>query len=101
MPRLTYLTLWDHGVVPVTQRRVLQTQLGLPVPLVEELLDAPGGPLVVHLPPLGRVTHVARVEEKAQYLGLVKAESIWKGVLHGRSRIPKFGDMKQLARDPV
>ncbi len=40
---LTYLRLRHHGVVPVAQRGVLQPQVGLPVALLEELLDASAG----------------------------------------------------------
>lgn len=68
------MRLWHHGVVSVTEGRVLEPEFRLAIALVEELLDAPGGPLVVELPPLGRVGHITRVEQQTQDLGLVKTE---------------------------
>ena len=69
----TDLRLGYHGVVPVAERRVLEPELRLAVSLLEELFDAPGRPLVVDVPALGGVRHVARVEQQAQDLGLVEA----------------------------
>ena len=69
----TDLRLWHHGVVPVAERRELEPHLGLAVALHEELLDAARRPLVVHLPRLGRVRHVGRVQQQAQRPGLVEA----------------------------
>ena len=58
--------------MPVTERGVLEAELRLAVALVEELLDAAGGPLVVQVPALGRVGHITGVEEEAQNLRLVE-----------------------------
>jgi hypothetical protein len=41
--------------------------------LLEELLHAARGPLVVQVPPLGGVGHVAGVEQQRQHLRLVQA----------------------------
>ena len=55
---ITDLRLGDFCGVPVTQRRHVQSHLLLPVPLVEELLHAPGCPLLVQIPVLGGVGYV-------------------------------------------
>ena len=68
--------------VPVAQRRVLQPQLSLHIALLEELLQAPRGPLVVDVPALGRVGHVAGVQQQAQHLGLVEEAEILLGIRH-------------------
>ena len=60
----------------VTERRELQAQLPLLVPLLEELLHAPGGPLVVEAPGLGWVGDVTGVKQEAQYPPLVKAGTV-------------------------
>ena len=62
---VTNLRLGDHGVVAVTQRGELQALLPLHVALLEELLHAPGGPLVVEAPGLGWVSHVTGVKQEA------------------------------------
>ena len=74
--RLTNLRLGDHGVVTVTQRAELQALLALHVALLEELLHAPGGPLVVQGPGLGWVSHVTGVEQQAQHSSLVQAGAV-------------------------
>ena len=73
---VTNLRLGDHGVVAVTQRRELQAQVSLQVALLEELLHAPGGPLVVEAPGLGWVSHVTGVKQEAQHSALVKAGAV-------------------------
>ena len=73
---LTNLRLGDHGVVAVTQRGELQALVSLHVALLEELLHAPGGPLVVEAPGLGRVSHVTGVEQQAQHPSLVQAGAV-------------------------
>ena len=73
---VTNLRLGDHGVVAVTQRGELQALLPLHVALLEELLHAPGGPLVVEAPGLGRVSHVTGVKQEAQHSALVKAGAV-------------------------
>ena len=60
--------------MPVAERRVLEAEVGLAVALLEEFLDAPGRPLPVHVPPLGGVGDVARVQKEAKDLRLVEAE---------------------------
>ena len=67
----TDLRLRNFCCGPVTQRRNIQPHFLLPVPLVEELLHAPGRPLLVQVPGLGGVGHVRRVEHEAQHLGLI------------------------------
>ena len=73
---VTNLRLGDHRVVTVAQRRELQAQVPLQVPLLEELLHAPGGPLVVEAPGLGWVGDVTGVKQEAQYPPLVKAGTV-------------------------
>ena len=73
---VTNLRLGDHGVVTVAQRGELQALLSLHVALLEELLHAPGGPLVVEAPGLGWVSHVTRVEQQAQDSALVQAGAV-------------------------
>ena len=73
---VTNLRLGDHGVVTVAQRGELQALLSLHVALLEELLHAPGGPLVVEAPSLGWVSHVTRVEQQAQHSALVQAGAV-------------------------
>ena len=73
---VTNLRLGDHGVVAVTQRGELQALLPLHVALLEELLHAPGGPLVVEAPGLGWVSHVTGVKQEAQHSALVKAGAV-------------------------
>ena len=60
----------------VTQWGELQDLLSLHVPLLEELLHAPGGPLVVEAPGLGGGGHVTGVEQEAQHPALVKAGAV-------------------------
>ena len=69
--KITELRLWYLSCIPVTQGRHIQPQLLLPVPLIEELLHAPGRPLLVQVPGLGGVSHVCRVEHERHYLGLI------------------------------
>ena len=59
--------------VPITEGRHVQAHLLLPVPLVEELLHAPGSPLPVQGPALGRVRHVRAVQNHAHHFRLVNA----------------------------
>ena len=73
---VTNLRLGDHGVVSVTQGGELQAQLPLHVPLPEELLHAPGGPLVVEAPGLGWVGDVTGVKQEAQNPPFVKAGAV-------------------------
>ena len=73
---LTNLRLRDHGVMSVTQRGELQPLLTLHVSLLEELLHAPGGPLVVEAPGLGWVGDVTGVKQEAQHSALVKAGAV-------------------------
>ena len=61
--------------VPVTEGRDVQAQLPLLVPLLEELLHAPGSPLLVELPPLGGVRHVHSVQQETHHLRLLHTES--------------------------
>ena len=49
--QLTDLRLGHHGVVPVAEGREVEAHLVLHVPLLEELLHAPGSPVVVQVPP--------------------------------------------------
>ena len=67
----TKLRLGYLCCVPITQRRHIQPQLLLSVPLVEELLHASGCPLLVQVPGLGGVSHVCRVEHERHHFGLV------------------------------
>merc|ERR1719471_829980 len=67
----TDLGLRNLCAVSVTQRRDVQPQLSLLVALLEELLHAPGGPLLVELPALGRVGHVHSVEQETHDLRLL------------------------------
>ena len=73
---LTNLRLGDHGVVAVTQRGELQAEVPLQVALLEELLHAPGGPLVVEAPGLGWVGDVTGVKQEAQNPPFVKAGAV-------------------------
>ena len=73
---VTNLRLGDHGVVTVTQWGELQALLSLHVPLLEELLHAPGGPLVVEAPGLSWMGDVTGVKQEAQYPPLVKAGTV-------------------------
>ena len=59
----TNLRLRHHCVLSVTERGKLQPLLLLLVSLLEELLHAPGGPLVVQVPSLGWMRHVTGVKE--------------------------------------
>lgn len=72
----TNLRLGDHGVVAVTQRGELQAQLPLQVALLEELLHAPGGPLVVEAPGLSWVGDVTGMKQEAQNPPFVKAGAV-------------------------
>ena len=62
--------------MPVTERGELQPLLPLHVALLEELLHAARGPLVVEPPPLGRVRDVTGVEQEAQHPALVQAGAL-------------------------
>ena len=73
---VTNLRLGDHGVVAVTQGGELQAPLPLHVSLPEELLHAPGGPLVVEAPGLGWVGDVTGVQQQAQHPPLVQAGAV-------------------------
>ena len=60
----------------VTQWGELQALLSLHVPLLEELLHAPGGPLVVEAPGLGWVGDVTGVKQEAQNPPFIKAGAV-------------------------
>ena len=84
----TYLRLWHHSVVSVTQGGELKSSVSLYIPLLEELLHAskegfphimiiininlPRCPLVVQVPGLGWVGHVTRVQKQGEDTWLVK-----------------------------
>ena len=73
---VTNLRLGDHGVVAVTQGGELQAPLPLHVSLPEELLHAPGGPLVLEAPGLSWVGDVTGMKQEAQNPPFVKAGAV-------------------------